>query len=108
MNIFLPQKKIYIASRPKKRIITAFAKKPDLTNEGNCKKCGRYYKWKVQKLEQHEKPDSEEEDRQTRAMQLFLEYKHGSDSQLSGIGHCCAEREHRIFIRDNVGAVVYE
>jgi hypothetical protein len=99
-DILLPQKKFYVVNR--KPIISRHAKKAELTNAGFCRKCGRYYKWTVQWLEQFEKPDTEKEDRQTRAMALFMEYKE------KHVGHCCADREHRVFIKNNVGQVIYE
>lgn len=105
-DFLIAQKKFYIVQRP--QIITRTAKKDELTNEGICRKCGRYYKWTVQRLAQYDRPDTETQDNATRAMALFKEYNKDSDSKLSGIGHCCAEREHRTFIKSNVGLVIYE
>jgi len=105
-DFLIAQKKFYIVQKP--QIITRHAKKEELINEGQCKKCGKYYRWKVQRLSQYESPDTDSQDRATRAMALFKEYNVNSESRLSGIGHCCAEREHRIFIKDNTGMVIYE
>ena len=91
---------IYIPTH--KQIITRHAKRSELVNTGLCRKCGRFYKWTVQHLQQHQKATTEQQDNCTRAMALFKEYKDNH------VGHCCAEREHRTFIRDNVGAVTYE
>lgn len=85
-----------------KKLETRIAKKNELTNEGFCRKCGMWHKWTVQMLQQHNNPDTEQQDRATRAMNLFLEYKE------KHINHCCCEREHRTFIRDNVGGIQYE
>ena len=100
MSLLIPVPTIYIPTH--KKMITRTAKRPELTNEGICRKCGRWYKWTVQHLEQHNRPDSEQEDNYTRAMALFQEYKD------KHIGYCCCLREHRIFIRDNVGGMTYE
>jgi hypothetical protein len=99
-DLLIPRPMIFIPTH--KQLITRHAKRPELVNSGLCRKCGRWYKWTVQHLEQHQKPETEQQDNYTRAMALFQEYKD------KHIGHCCAEREHRIFIRDNVGAVTYE
>ena len=95
-----PTPTIFIPTR--KHIETRHARRSELVNVGICRKCGRYYKWTVQRLQQYNKPETEQEDNHTRAMALFKEYKD------KGIGYCCCEREHRTFIRDNVGAVTYE
>ena len=100
MSLLIPRPMIFIPTH--KQMISRMAKHPELANEGICRKCGRYYKWTVQHLEQHNRPETEQEDNYTRAMALFKEYKD------KHIGWCCTEREHRIFIRDNVGGVIYE
>lgn len=84
-----------------KHIQDRMAKKAELTNAGKCNYCNQYYSWKVQQLQQFERPNSEKEDNQTRAMALFEEYR------LKGVGPCCASPEHRKFISDNVGLVIY-
>jgi hypothetical protein len=101
MNDFLVARPmIFIPTH--KQLVTRTAKRNELTNEGFCRKCGMWHKWTVQALQQFNTPDTEKQDRATRAMNLFLEYKD------KHIGHCCCLREHRTFIRDNVGAVTYE
>ena len=91
---------LYVISKPRR---------PDyifpcsfLTNTGICRKCGQPYSWTVQFLRQYGQPQTEVEDRETRATALFLEYRR------DGIGHCCAEPEHRHYISQNLGMVVYE
>lgn len=72
-----------------------------LTNEGVCAKCSQPYGWTVQYLRQFETPQSDIEDSETRATAYFLEYRQ------AGIGHCCADREHRHFISQALGMVTY-
>ena len=85
-----------------KKYANRTAKKQELINEGTCRKCGQPYKWRVQNLRQFGDIYTEDEYNQTRAMALFEEYRQ------KGIGYCCAAKEHRTFIANNVGAVVYE
>lgn len=83
-------------------------KRPDLIypksiliNRDVCRRCGEPYSWQIGQGRQYENPTSEEQDNRTRAAALFAEYRK------RGIGPCCANPEHRNFISQHSGMVIY-
>jgi len=79
----------------------AVAPKKELSSVGICRKCNKAFAVRVQRLAQHEKPQTEGQDEETRAYNLFAEYKKKS------IGPCCMKREHRKAISDAVDLIIY-
>jgi hypothetical protein len=77
------------------------AKKKELSSVGICRKCNKAFAIRVQRLAQHERPDTESQDEETRAYNLFAEYKQKQ------IGPCCMVDEHRKAISKAVDLIVY-